>query len=119
MRTLVLFLAAISLFVSGTAQAEKPGTIVRLSAAEAEAAKEAAAKRNTARADQPIGPDGAVAEDRAPLFGPIHGEVGFGIGTGGYRELFGAAALPIGEKGGFSFAFDSLQLDRERRRVRR
>ena len=37
----------------------------------------------------------------------IHGEVGFGIGTGGYRSAFGTAFVPLGEEGLAIISFDS------------
>lgn len=40
---------------------------------------------------------GAIAEDlegERPR-APVHGEVGFGIGTGGYRSAYGTAVVPL------------------------
>jgi hypothetical protein len=36
----------------------------------------------------------------------VHGEVGFGIGTGGYREVFGTIVAPLGDDGVLAFSFD-------------
>ena len=36
---------------------------------------------------------------------PVHGEVGFGIGTGGYRSAFGSAVVPL-DDGFAAFSFD-------------
>lgn len=119
MRILHAAFAVFLVAAPGVAIAGEGGTVTRLSAADAEAAKEAAAKRNIARAAQPEARSADAVKDRAPFFGPVHGEVGFGIGTGGYRGVYGAAAMPIGEDGGVAFAFDSVQFDQNRRRVRR
>ncbi len=40
--------------------------------------------------------------DRLP-----HGEVGFMIGTGGARGVYGATSVPLGENGWASFAFEN------------
>jgi hypothetical protein len=37
----------------------------------------------------------------------IHGEVGAAIGTGGYRSMYGTAAIPIGENGGAIVSFEN------------
>lgn len=37
--------------------------------------------------------------DASPLPGPIHGEVGVAIGTGGYREAYGSAITQLGAGG--------------------
>lgn len=47
----------------------------------------------------------------------VHGEIGVGIGTGGYREAFGTAFYPIGEDGMAAISFDFV--DWNRRRYRR
>ena len=60
----------------------------------------AAAKRN---APQPI--DEATDGERPRP--QIHGEVGFGIGTGGYRSAFGTAFVPLGNEGLAIISFDS------------
>lgn len=46
-----------------------------------------------------------------PRDGKVHGEVGVGIGTGGYRSLYGALGVPLGEDGSAAFAFESTQFD--------
>jgi len=35
----------------------------------------------------------------------IHGEIGFGIGTGGGRSVFGSTFVPLGENGAAAFSF--------------
>jgi len=44
---------------------------------------------------------------RAP---PVHGEFGIGMGTGGYREIFGTGIIPMGMNGGAAFSFDFVDL---------
>jgi hypothetical protein len=66
----------------------------RLSPEQVEAIlQEAAAKR--VAAERQIDP---AALDEAPA-PQIHGQVGFTVGTGGYREAFGTAVYPLGEDG--------------------
>ena len=60
---------------------------------------EAAAKRKMM--DQQQAADGLAVPAR------VHGEVGFAIGTGGYREMYGTAIYPLGDNG---FAQVSLDL---------
>jgi hypothetical protein len=116
MKNTVALAALIMIAAPAVASAETEGTVVRLSAEDVEAAKEAAAKRNLA--SHFSGEQNAVANDKRNFFGPVHGEVGFGIGTGGYREAFGTAVMPLGEDGLFAFSFDTVQFN-DRRRVRR
>lgn len=48
-----------------------------------------------------------VADQQAPsAVRPIQGEVGFSIGTGGYRGIFGSTSVPLGEDGLAAFGFD-------------
>ncbi len=44
------------------------------------------------RSDEPLRDRGQAQGD-----GKIHGEFGAGIGTGGYRSLYGTATIPIGK----------------------
>jgi len=39
----------------------------------------------------------------------IHGEVGFGIGTGGYRDAFAAVNMPVGQSGRLGVAVEDTQ----------
>ncbi len=66
----------------------------RLSPEEVEKVLEQAARKNAgpAPAEIPGEPD-AQAETPAS---PVHGEVGFAIGTGGYRSAHGTAYVPLG-----------------------
>lgn len=47
----------------------------------------------------------------------IEGELGVAIGTGGYREAFGTAVVPLGQDGTAIISFDTV--DSNRGRVRR
>lgn len=44
----------------------------------------------------------------------IAGEFGVAIGTGGYREAFGTAIVPLGNSGEASFSFDTIESNRGR-----
>jgi hypothetical protein len=80
----------------------------RLSAAEVERVLERAAqKREAPTVAQPI----AVPTGDLPIR-PIEGEVGVSIGTGGYREVFGTAVVPLGEQGTAVISFDSSRSNR-------
>ena len=68
----------------------------RLSDAEIEKILDAAALKREAAA-----PAGETAEI------PIHGEVGFAIGTGGYRSAFGTAIVPLSEEGVAILSFET------------
>lgn len=48
----------------------------------------------------------------APLPRQIEGEIGVGIGTGGYREAFGTAVIPLGQSGTAIISFDSVESNR-------
>ena len=78
----------------------------RLSAAEVEQILDAAAQKREASA--------AKAPAR-----PIDGEVGVSIGSGGTREMFGTAIVPVGEQGVAIISIDSAESDRQRHRRRR
>lgn len=54
----------------------------------------------------------------APLPRQIEGEIGVGIGTGGYREAFGTAVIPLGQSGTAIISFDSVESNRGVRRRR-
>jgi hypothetical protein len=59
---------------------------------------------------RPAGPCGgpATRPDGKPDRSP-HGEVWAGIGTGGYREIGGAACVPLGEGAAVNIAIDAGQ----------
>ena len=70
--------------------------------ADVAAKREAAEKRAVTIAQIP---------DLEPLPPPqIHGEFGIGMGTGGYREIFGTAFVPMGPDMGAAVSFDFIDL---------
>jgi hypothetical protein len=81
-----------------------PGTVYRLTPAEADAAIADGARRRDDAFDS-----GSVNGDNR-----IHGTVGAVIGTGGTRGIFGAAAIPLGDKANASVAFESSRSSRRR-----
>ena len=74
----------------------------RLSPDAVEAAVSAGAERN--RAAEALALDDA--QDAASDRRKIHGEVGVGVGTGGGREAFGTAVVPLGQTGVAAFSYD-------------
>ena len=84
----------------------------RMSAAEVERILDAAALKREAPAARP------VAKDPAPAR-PIEGEVGVSIGSGGTREMFGTAVVPVGAEGVAILSIDSDLSNRHRSRRRR
>lgn len=107
-----LALFAAPAVASDLATSQETGTVHRLSAAEVEALKEAAAdrvNRNTV--------DGLEVNDRsAPQ---VHGEVGFAVGTGGYTSVFGTAVVPLGSDAVAAISFERAQFNDRRFRARR
>jgi hypothetical protein len=71
---------------------------------------EAAAKRETA----PMPRHEEVDEPEAPRAPQVHGEVGFAIGTGGYREAYGTAIYPLGGGSVAAISFDFVDDGRHR-----
>jgi len=63
---------------------------------------QAAAKR------EPVGSIGEEIDGERPP-PQVHGEVGFGIGTNGYRSAFGSAVVPF-DDGFAAFSFDRTNL---------
>jgi hypothetical protein len=39
----------------------------------------------------------------------VHGEVGFGVGSNGYRDIYGAATMPVGKIGQLGVAVEDTQ----------
>jgi hypothetical protein len=65
---------------------------------------EAAAKRE---ASQMRAPETIDIPDLEPMRAPQpHGEFGIGMGTGGYREIFGTGIYPMGTDGVAAVSFD-------------
>jgi hypothetical protein len=109
----LIVIASLLMPAPALAQASGPATSPlserRLSPEQIEAVlAEAAKKREAAvvRAD----PD---AIDPAPK-PQVHGEVGFSIGTGGYREAFGTAIYPLGEDGVAAISLDFVDWGKRR-----
>lgn len=99
------YLVALALIVAPGLAAERVATadVRRLSPVEVKAILDAAAARREA--------------DIVPETRRVEGEVGVAIGTGGYREVFGTAVVPIGKDGAAIVSFDTIES--ERGRVRR
>lgn len=73
-------------------------TVVALSPAAKEKLLDAAATRNVNAPGEPA-VNGIGRQ--------IHGEVGFMVGTGGTRGVFGSAVAPLGENGSIAVAFEN------------
>jgi len=83
----------------------------RLSDTEVQKVLDAAAlKRETRPA--PV----TMAEQPQPPLRPIEGEMGVAVGTGGYREAFGTAVIPLGQDGVAIISFDTVDSHRGKRR---
>lgn len=80
-------------------------TVHRLSPEEAEAVRNAAADRNV---------NTATLDNRPAPERRIHGEIGFGIGNGGYSSVFGTAFVPLGDDGIAAFSFERTDFGRRR-----
>lgn len=115
-RSLIVALAFASASLAAnaaTADADRtvppPGTLVTLTPERAEAAKEVGARRNARVATLDPGPP----RDRA-----VHGEAGVAIGTGGYRAIYGAAEVPLGDNAGVAISVEDEHYGGRRRRHR-
>lgn len=87
----------------------------RLSDAEVRQVLDAAAVKREA---QPAAKPASQAKASKPPPRPIEGEMGVAIGTGGYREAFGTAVVPIGQDGVAIISFDTVESNRDKRRRR-
>jgi hypothetical protein len=85
----------------------------RLSPAEVEQVLEKAAQKR----DAPTVSDPAAVLEKRPAR-PVEGEMGVAIGTGGYREVFGTAVVPVRAEGVAIISFDSVGSRREYKRRR-
>lgn len=93
------------------------GTVIRLSAEQIAALETARLARS--EADAPVVAEAADAAEATPQRDRRpHGEVGFGIGTGGYSELFGTVVTPLGDDGFAAFSFSQQRDNRLRARRR-
>lgn len=73
----------------------------------AEAAAKQAATQGQIRSELP-----AAEDDEGSLIPPVHGEVGFSVGTGGYREVFGTGIYPLGPDGTAIISLDFVDWGR-------
>jgi hypothetical protein len=101
----LIAVAAMLMSAPALAQASEPAAPPsserRLSPEQIEAVLAEAAKKRQAAEGQ-IDPDLAEQAPRPQ----VHGEVGFAIGTGGYREVFGTAIYPLGDDGFAAISMD-------------
>jgi hypothetical protein len=88
-----------------------PGTVIRLTPTQIAAIEDAKMARETA---QPVIIDVDSEIPKPPR--EIHGEVGFGIGTHGYSEVFGTVVTPLGDNGVAAFSFSRQTYGRRRAR---
>lgn len=95
---------AVSIGIAHAAPVDAPGTVISLTPAQVEAAKEAAAERNMKAAASDL--DTGVSSDRRP-----HGEMGIAVGTGGYRSIYGSTVMPLGKDGALALSFENTQND--------
>jgi hypothetical protein len=63
------------------------------------------------KAPPPAALEPGAAPAEAPLLRDrrVHGEIGVGIGTGGYREAYGVADIPLGDKADATVAVRDVQ----------
>lgn len=111
----LIVIAALLVPAPALAQAVEPAPASqsehRLSPEQIEAVLAEAAKKREA-AEGRLQPD---ALESAPQR-QVHGEVGFGIGTGGYREVFGTGIYPLGDDGVAAISLDFVDWGRRRDR---
>jgi hypothetical protein len=103
---IAMLLAALALPVPARAADER-----RLSPTEVERILEAAAVKNKAVADLAKPADVAARPVR-----PVQGEVGVAVGSGGYREAYGTAIMPVGDEGVAIISIGSEEYGRRKRR---
>lgn len=95
MRPLSRLLLLAGLIAPSAALANPPSPLpseIRLTDEEKEKVLEAAAAAANGVRHQPPAAEEAGKDNALP---PIHGEVGFEIGTGGYRSAYGTAVVPL------------------------
>lgn len=109
----LIVIAALLMPTSALAQAGAPAPSPpaehRLSPEQIEAVLAEAAKKREA-AEGKADPDAAEQAPRPQ----VHGEVGFSIGTGGYREAFGTAIYPLGDDGMAAISLDFVDWGKRR-----
>ena len=117
MRTGQVLIAIVASCSAAAFAADPPRAVIgderRLSDVEVQKVLDAAAlKRETQPAAAPM------ADAVKPPPRPIEGEMGVAIGTGGYREVFGTAVVPLGPDGVAIISFDTVDSKRGKRRRR-
>lgn len=86
--------------------ADNGATIHRLTPAQIAAIGDAQAQRKDGAAALGVAEEPSVlVEDITPPKRKVHGEIGFGVGTGGYSQIFATVIAPLGESGIFAFSF--------------
>jgi hypothetical protein len=85
------------------------GRIIRLTSAQIAAIEHAKIARESASPAE-------VETDTPKPLREIHGEIGFGIGTRGYSEVFGTIITPLGDDGAAAFSFARQTYGRRRTR---
>ena len=111
------FLIAIAATSPVTAYAANHAPIAdehRLSEAEVQKILDTAATKR----DAPTIPAPQLPQAKPPAR-PIESEVGVAIGTGGYREAFGTAVVPLGDDGLAILSFDTVAVGSRYSRRRR
>jgi hypothetical protein len=104
--TAILMLSASATYAAPDAPAE---TITRLTPAQIAAIEDAKIAREST-------PPVLIDTDTAKPPREIHGEIGFGVGTRGYSEVFGTAVTPLGDDGVAAFSFSRQTYGRRRAR---
>ena len=104
--TALLLLSATAAYAAPDASAE---TVIRLTPAQIVAIEDAKITRESASTV-------LVETDTPKPPREIHGEVGFGIGTRGYSEIFGTVVTPLGEDSASAFSFSRQTYGRRRTR---
>ena len=111
-----ILIAAIALAAAQSAADPAPAKAEhRLTPEQVEAVlAEAAAKREASERQVSVTNE---IPDLEPLPPPqLHGEFGIGMGTGGYREIFGTGFYPMGTNGGAAVSFDFVDFGDRRYR---
>jgi hypothetical protein len=99
---MIRFALTATLMLSASAAYAAPGapteTITRLTPAQIAAIEDARIARESASVV-------LIETDTPKPPREIHGEIGFGIGTRGYSEIFGTVVTPLGDDGAAAFSF--------------
>ncbi|CAM3089056.1 hypothetical protein SPAN111604_02930 [Sphingomonas antarctica] len=98
MRHFIPFIALAAAIMPVAARADT----IRLTPEQAEAAQEAGAAKRQRAAETGL-------SDQPGLDRGVHGEVGVSVGTGGYRSVYGVAALPLGDSGGVVLGYNNTR----------